>query len=288
MTRSSLEAMEETTQAEAGGSVAADRHKEGMEESQAEVDGSIAEEAMEEMIHDEANISNIAEGHQEVMEQVFAPAEESNERKQDFDNIKVTEISTSEQHAMDDKNNRVSTSIVVDCLDQGRSLSETIDESMTKDVEQDGSTLRLTPAAAEIPMDVENEALTKASAPGLEEVEVEADSAEIVPPMDVEGDHQEFEVNDPVVTAPSTNIISEPMLKEFALVNSADKTELMDNHNQSHDVGRGEEAEKLTNEAETTELDTLGNDGDDPFACTNRMDRATDAGTVDQAYKNNT
>ena len=119
---------------------------------------------------------------------------------------------------MDDKNDGVATSIVADCLDQGRSLLETIDESMTEDVEQDVSALGLTPAVAEIPMDIENEAVTKASARGLEEVEVEADSTETVSPMDVEGDHQESEVNDPIVTAPSTDIISEPMLKESALL----------------------------------------------------------------------
>ena len=84
--------MEETTQAKAGGSVAANRHKIGLEETHAEVDGSIAEEAMEETIQDQIDISNIAEGHQEVMEQVFAPVEESNEREQDSDDINVIEI----------------------------------------------------------------------------------------------------------------------------------------------------------------------------------------------------
>lgn len=286
-THGQQEAMEETTHAEAGGSVAADRHKEGMEETKAEVDGSIAEEAMEETRQDEADGSNIAEGHQEVMEQDFTPAEESNEREQDSDDIKGTEILTSEQHAPHDTNDAVATSVVAHCQDQGRSLSDTIDESMAKDAQQGGSELGPTQAAAEIPMDVENEALTKAPARGLEEVEVEADSAETVPPMDVEGDHQESGIDDLVITAPSKDIISELTL-ESALVDSSEKTELMDNHDQSHDVGRGDEAERLTNEAErltneaeTPELDALGNDGDDPFACTNLMDRATDAGTVD-------
>lgn len=243
--------------------------EDAMEEMKGEENVSYVEDVdVEETTEAAADDTTATPEHQEAMEQDVALAEEISEHDHDSDAANITHTSTSEQHVPNEE-------VVTNPHNQGTSqLSDTIGQSMAKDAEQDYLEL----AQAEVPMVVENQVSMVAPAANLEEVAMEVDSPQTVPPVDVESDNEEPSgVDDSAGSAPSSDFVGAPMLVEAVPV---ERIDAMENPDQRHDVGR-DETERLANESERPELDTSGVDGDDLHACTSPEERATDAGPVD-------